>query len=256
MLIEVLGEMLTKELMIAHGIRLKTELYIARTVQHHPTLRGNATEEIWRNRLKAILPSRFSIGSGTVFDAHGDKSDQIDCIVYDGMYTPKFFGENNELYIPAEAVYAVFEIKQIVDKECLNYVVEKLRSVRNLHRTSSPYISDGETKEPKEKFEIIGGLLASEIEYKEGVNSTKFQERIDEFQCKHETYINVILTPAGTIDFFDIGYPVPSTYKQYTDCSEISLGVGIYRLVRALILQGTVIAIDISYYQNAIEKNN
>ena len=171
MLIEVLGEMLTKELMIAHGSRLKTELNIARTVQHHSTLRGNATEEIWRNRLKAILSSRFSIGSGTVFDAHGDKSDQIDCIVYDGMYTPKYFGENNELYIPAEAVYAVFEIKQIVDKGCLNYVVGKLRSVRRFHRTSSPYISDGETKEPKEKFEIIGGLLASEIKYKEGVNS-------------------------------------------------------------------------------------
>ena len=153
-------------------------------------------------------------------------------------------------------MYAVFEVKQIVDKRCLNYVVEKLRSVRRLHRRSSPYISDGETKKPKEKFEIIGGLLASEIKYKEEVNSTKFQENIDDFQCKHETYINVILTPAGTIDFFDIGYPVPSTYKQYTDCSEISLGVGIYRLVRALILQGTVIAIDLSYYQNAIEKNN
>ena len=104
MLIEVLGEMLTKELMIAHGSRLKTELYIARTVQHHSTLQGNATEEIWRNRLKAILPSRFSIGSGIVFDAHGDKSDQIDCIVYDGMYTPQYFGENNELYVPKQCM--------------------------------------------------------------------------------------------------------------------------------------------------------
>lgn len=248
--------MLFKELVLAHGSRLKIELYIARTVQIHPTSRGNATEEIWRNQLKAILPSRFSIGSGIVLDAHGNRSDQIDCIVFDDTYSPKFFGENNELYVPAEAVHAVFEIKQEVNKRYLDDVSKKLSSVRKLHRTSAPYISDGKTMEPKKPFSIIGGMFASYFGYKDGVNSTRFRRVFAEHQSKYETYMDVILTPAGTIDFFDIGYPVLSNYEQYTDSSEISLEVGLYRLVRALFLQGTVTAIDLNYYQNEIKKNN
>ena len=256
MLIEVLGEMLLKELMIAHGSRLKTELYIARTVQIHPTSRGNATEEIWRNQLKAILPSRYSIGSGIVLDARGSRSAQIDCIVFDDTYSPKFFGENNELYVPAEAVHAVFEIKQEVNKRYLDDVAKKLSSVRKLHRTSAPYISDGKPVKPKKPFTIIGGMLASYFGYKDGVNSDHLRKCIDNLQSQSEACIDVILTADGTIDFFDVGHPVPSTYKQYTNSSEISLGVGIYRLVRALFLQGTVVAIDLNEYQDAIENNN
>ena len=38
-----------------------------------------------------------------------------------------------------------------------------------------------------------------------GVNSIALQKCIDDLQCQPETYMDVILIPAGTIDFFDIG---------------------------------------------------
>ena len=53
-----------------------------------------------------------------------------------------------------------------------------------------------------------------------GVNSIALQKCIDDLQCQSETYMNFILTPAGTIDFFDIGHPVPPNYERYTDNSD------------------------------------
>jgi hypothetical protein len=46
-----------------------------------------------------------------VIDHEGNTSQQMDIVIYDNWFTPFIFNQNGFYYIPAEGVYAVFEVK-------------------------------------------------------------------------------------------------------------------------------------------------
>ena len=214
----------------------------------HPVAKGDVSEDAWRDLLRRYLPSRYSVESGFVIDAHNDKSEQIDCIIYDNFCTPTFWGERGYIYIPAEAVHAVFEIKQQVNKKYIQVASQKVESVRLLHRTSAPYMGSGKVESPKPLFPIIGGLLATRMEYKGGVESPHFHKAIHEIQEEDpkNKSIDVTLTAFdGYADYFDTGFPTKLPHK---DMDKGAATRGLFRLVRALLLQGTVGAIDLNYY--------
>lgn len=78
-----------------------------------------------------------------VIDSDGNTSDQIDVVIYDNWYTPFIFTQNGFHYIPAEGVYAVFEVKPNISKEYIKYAGNKIASVRQLKRTSTSMINSG-----------------------------------------------------------------------------------------------------------------
>ena len=83
----------------------------------HSGAKGNATELRWLDFFSGYFPRRYNFSKGFVIDSRGNLSDEIDIIVYDRQYSPFFFNKDGILYIPAESVYAVFEVKQKIDKE-------------------------------------------------------------------------------------------------------------------------------------------
>ena len=52
----------------------------------HPVAKGDVSEDAWRELLRRFLPSRFSVESGFIIDAHNEASEQIDCIIYDKVF--------------------------------------------------------------------------------------------------------------------------------------------------------------------------
>jgi hypothetical protein len=73
-----------------------------------------------------------------VVDSSGQFSQQIDAVVFDRQYTPFILTYQNQTVIPAESVYAVFEVKQVISAKNAAYVQEKAASVCRLHRNSLP----------------------------------------------------------------------------------------------------------------------
>jgi hypothetical protein len=128
----------------------------------HPGTKGDATEINWLGWLKNYLPKRYSIDKALIIDCHGNVSDQIDIVIYDQQYTPFVFNQEGSLYIPAESVYAIFEVKQKLEKENIEYAGEKVKSVRNLIRTSTEIPHAGGNYKPKKPFKILGGILCCE----------------------------------------------------------------------------------------------
>ncbi len=125
---------------------------------NHPTAKGDESELNWIGLLRKYLPERYKVDSGFVVDHEGNISDQIDIIIYDRHFTPFIFRGENIVYIPAEGVYAVFEVKQHFDQHNYDYAVKKLKSTRILTRTSATFAHIlGNNK--KELFSIIGGVL-------------------------------------------------------------------------------------------------
>lgn len=147
----------------------------------HPGSKGDALENTWIDWLRTYLPNRYSIEKAIVIDSDGNTSDQIDIVIYDNWYTPFIFTQNGFHYIPAEGVYAVFEVKPEITKAYIKYAGKKIESVRRLKRTSTTMINSGKKYQARQLSEIVGGFLCSTI------NSDTFNSKtIEEYlkQCQ------------------------------------------------------------------------
>lgn len=132
-------------------------------VATHPTVKGDGAEEPWRDFLRAILPGRYGVVTGHVIDCDGGQSGQIDIIVHDAFYSPLIFAVGPHSFVPAESVYAVFEVKPELSKATLEAAEEKAESVRALTRTSAPIPNqfDKRIRKDMSRFHILGGLLTT-----------------------------------------------------------------------------------------------
>jgi hypothetical protein len=126
---------------------------------HGPTI-GDASEAGWRRMLTEFLPSRYQVNKAFVVDSRGNLSGQIDVVVHDRHFTPLFWEIDRALFIPAESVYAVFEVKQELTAADVEAAAKKAASVRGLHRTSARVVhAGGVIATPKEPPRILAGIL-------------------------------------------------------------------------------------------------
>jgi hypothetical protein len=136
-----------------------------RSVFSHSGAKGEASETDWIAMLKAHLPKRYSIDKAFVVDCSGSRSEEIDIVIYDWQYTPVLYNHKGQLFIPAESVYAVLEVKQSFNKFNLEYAGVKASSVRRLERTSTAIPYAGGRYEPRQLPPILSGILAYESEW-------------------------------------------------------------------------------------------
>jgi hypothetical protein len=132
----------------------------------HPGSKGDALENAWIEWLSNYLPNRYSVAKAIVIDHEGNTSHQMDIVIYDNWFTPFIFSQNGFHYIPAEGVYAVFEVKPdlkgyVEDKTYIQYAAEKIESVRVLKRTSTSMINSGTKTPARPLTKILGGILTS-----------------------------------------------------------------------------------------------
>lgn len=144
----------------------------------HPGSKGDALENAWIEWLRKYLPNRYSVEKAIVIDSDGNTSHQIDIVIYDNWFTPFIFSQNGFHYIPAEGVYAIFEVKPDIKgsadggKNYIEYACEKIASVRVLKRTSTSMINSGVKFRPRPLTKIVGGLLSTTNTYTHDNNHT------------------------------------------------------------------------------------
>lgn len=126
----------------------------------HPTACGAVTEGHWLDLFNRYLPHRYRAASAFIIDADGRRSRQIDIAIYDNLYSPLLFPDPAGLHLPAESVYAVFEVKQDLNQRLIRDAGAKAASVRRLRCTSVPVFSGGAEREPLPCHPIVAGILA------------------------------------------------------------------------------------------------
>lgn len=134
-------------------------------VEHSGT-KGAATEDDWKTFFQEYLPARYKVDDAIVVDSDGNTSDQIDVVIYDSFYTPFILNHQGVKYIPAEGVYAVFEVKPDLEGH-IDYAADKIASVRSLKRTSMSMVASGITYPPRQISKIIGGILTTSCHIKQ-----------------------------------------------------------------------------------------
>jgi Domain of unknown function (DUF6602) len=200
---------------------IQQKLATARKVFAHPGTKGDASESVWLEMLKTYLPQRYRATKGHVVDSNGGISDQIDILIFDRQYSPFIFEFQGKEIVPAEAVYAAFEAKQSINATQVDYAHKKVKSVRELHRTSLPIPTAMGVLPAKPLHHIIGGLVTFESDWspplgKSLLNSLASQEengRLDLgcvaahgiFTCDLEGYhVATPLTKAATAFLFEL----------------------------------------------------
>lgn len=220
----------------------------------HSGTKGDNTESNWINWFQEYLPNRYKVDKGIVIDSTGKQSEQIDLIIYDAQYSYLVFRQNDTLLIPAESVYAVFEVKQNLNKERIEYAGAKAKSVRELLRTSAPIKHAGGEYPPKELHEILAGVLTTRCDWKvpitgmvvKHVRAREREERLD-FVCSISN--NTFVIENNT---FMNQYDATSN-PEILYCEENeSLVYLLLNLLRRLRDIGTVPAIDFSKYAEKI----
>ena len=225
------------------GVQEELALKIRRAAQSigHAGTQGSVNEDHWIEVFRAYLPDRYKVETGFVIDSAGGRSDQIDIIIFDRHFTPTLLDQQRHRYIPAEAVYAVFESKPHFDKSYLEYAGQKAASVRKLLRTSVPIAHAGGVFPAKPLFPLVAGLVAPRSSWADGLGAT-FQKNL----------------PADADELLDCGCALDDGAFDTFDglltvCpSEGALIRFLFRLLSKLQSLGSVPAIDWSAYAAVI----
>jgi hypothetical protein len=141
---------------------LVENLKVTASITPHSTTIGDASEADWVAMLRSWLPRRYGVGPIFAVDANGRQSQQIDVGIYDQHYAPSWFAtQGGTQFVPAESVYAVFEVKPEINKTYADYSGDKIASVRALHRTNGSFRHLGGLAENQDLTTkpILGGIL-------------------------------------------------------------------------------------------------
>lgn len=155
-----------KDLFASMQNQMSAQLSTNRSNITHSSSKGDALENAWIEWLKKYLPNRYSLDKAIVIDFEGNISHQMDIVIYDNWFTPFIFTQNGFHYIPAEGVYAVFEVKPDISdfsdgKHNIAYTGDKIESVRILKREAAKFVNGGNKIGPIPLTKILGGILTS-----------------------------------------------------------------------------------------------
>ena len=151
------------ELFASMQQQMSAQLSTNRAFIHHPGSKGDSLENAWIEWLRSYLPNRYSVDKAIIIDHLGNTSHQIDVVIYDNYFTPFIFTQNGFHYVPAEGVYAIFEVKpdikgNVGSDSYIEYAGKKIESVRQLTRTSTSMINSGKKFPPRPLTKILGGF--------------------------------------------------------------------------------------------------
>ena len=254
-----------RELFCGLQKQMLASLNVDRELIGHPGSKGDATEQRWIEFLRTYLPNRYKVNKAIVIDSTGNVSEQMDVVIYDAIYTPFIFNQDGFMYIPAESVYAVFEVKQDV-KGYIDYAAHKVESVRKLKRTSIDMVASGRHTPAARLTKIIGGILTTTSSYsghdtvKKQLNELKGYQTLDMgcFCDAGSFYVDYVEQEPEEIDpmkgieekqtFIERVYVSRKVDNIRFSDKDVSLFTFFLQLVNYLKSIGTVPAIDVNAY--------
>lgn len=237
-----------KMLLLGKETILEAKLGVTRTTVHHAGEMGSASEADWCAPLMEFLPTRYQVSRAFVIDSTGATSDQIDVVVHDRHFCPLFFETAAAArYIPVESVFAVFEAKQEMTRAHVDYAAAKIASVRRLNRTSGAIVDRGQRRDPREPFDILGGLLTLESSWTPPFGEP-FRDALD-------------VHAGDDLERLDLGCALRhGAFEVLLDDGSVEVGEGrgalvffLTRLFQRLQVIGSPMAIDLREYSRSLQ---
>lgn len=233
-----------KELFEGYQGGLTESLGMSRKLINHPVAKGDATELRWIKMLQEYLPTRYQVERAFVIDSDGTLSQQLDVVIFDRHFSLFIFRHEGISYIPAESVYAVFEVKQEVNANYLSYAGKKAASVRRLKRIAGRIVqAGGDINKPKPPPNILAGFLSLDSKWPD-LSSSKFQDKLVALSGDQELQIGCVARHGA----FEVTGRTPTGISLEVSRPETAVMSFVLTLTRLLQSMGTVPAIKIEEY--------
>ena len=241
-----MGKIDMTELFKGMQVQMLSTLELGRAQITHNGEMGEAAEESWRKWLRDYLPKRYRVDKAIVVDCDGNTSDQIDIVIYDSQYSYFVFKHEQVIYVPAESVYAVIEVKQDLTKAHLEYAGEKAKSVRSLKRTSVeiPFVA-GKYR-PKPLHDILAGIITIESTWSDPLGDT-LRKNLRSITGDNKIDFGCALKQGA----FWVEYEPKLTIKK--SANDEALLFFFLQMLMKLQSIGTVPAIDIAEYAKSLQ---
>lgn len=124
----------------AEAKRLAATFEARRHGGKHRGEQGLRNEQVLIDYLREQLPPKYGVGRGEVVDSQGGVARQCDVVIYDALHAPMLQGRGPSRVFPAECVYAVIELKPLLNTETLGKAIEVVHSAKRLDRSATvPY---------------------------------------------------------------------------------------------------------------------
>ena len=232
--------------------RMAMELEDARHQTHYGS-GGDASEHDWANWLEHYLPSRYSVlKDACVIDSLGNRSDQLDVVIYDRHFTPHVWVHEEKTWVPAESVYAVLECKAGLDRAHVAAAGEKVASVRRMERKSKLHVDNsGAVTEVAKPKAILGILVADRSDWAPPLGEPLLESLADLQPLERFDLICAVGAAGVSIAWNDEGTP-PLVKQAGGDHALIGFFA---ELVSALQSRGTVAPINFDAYTAMLEWN-
>lgn len=227
--------------------QLAAQLRLARQHIGHPGDKGAVSETEWLELLRGFLPGRYCVDKATLIDSRGGTSESIDLVVYDRHHSPLVFEQAGFKYIPAEAVYAVLEVKQSLDAGHIAYAAGKAASVRRLHRTSAAVTDIRGATPVKPPIPILAGLLTTDIGWARHNASEQLLKHVEGLDADHLLQ----LVCAADSQAFEISRDERGIHLQ-ASAPDSGLVFFLFSFLQSLQQLGTVAPIDFSAYRASL----
>lgn len=112
--------------------KIQAEIDYINALIKHKGETGRANEKILTDLLLKFLPRRYNVGSGIIIDKEGNRSNQIDVIIYDSYFHPELFSQGTTILFPVDVVYIVIEVKTTFNKKLVCSAIDNIASVKRL----------------------------------------------------------------------------------------------------------------------------
>ena len=222
--------------------RMLSHLEVGSSLEH-PVTCGTAGEVRWMRLLNSHLPERYRASSAFIVDAAGHRSRQIDIAIYDRFYSPLIFPFDSGLLVPAESVYAVVEVKQVLTRQHVRNAGLKIASVRRLNRTSAPVPFAGGSYPPKKPHPILGAVVATRSVWVKDFEKN-LTAALSQLGSDHALDLGCVVTQGA----FESGREGP-----YFSRDSESLICFMIRLIERLRVLGNAPAVDLMSYGRTLE---
>ena len=116
----------------------------------HRGLKGGERAVALADFLGKHLPGVFGVGSGEALDYRDNRTGELDIFIYEKSTAAPIQTSNESLLVPAEALYAVIEVKSVLTQDELEKCMVAAKRVRALRPFKGKFIASpvaGETRD-------------------------------------------------------------------------------------------------------------
>ena len=175
----------------------------------HPGEFGRYRENICKEFLRLIIPSRLEIGEGFIINTFNNISHQCDIVIYDSKNTPLLESSERQFFYPIETVAAIGEIKSVLTKSNFKEAINKLSRVKELReQIKNPSIIKKDGKgafDPKHNpyDQIFTFIICKKLDFDISNLTTEINQMYEpnvEYRHRHNLILSI---EDGLLAYFD-----------------------------------------------------